>query len=351
MPPLKAAGKPDPGVVAAAAARNHALGPFLLPLRSGPPRPTLQQAISDPCLRKTYLGLNDEGDGSAENEGTTRSLACSASVVEGFDDLALQLDKTAAARKALMEEQLGDQRRKRFYERLHLRSEKANKYQPKAWVLQVPAGHEINDMTGQRIGGGTTGASSVAGGIYGPGIKPPHADIDNGDWCRAHTKNKKGEIIGFFQPKTYEVMGPTERKFADRLTNTLERHTKADVNALRDQTDGARKRQIILDGASPGSALGGCMPWVSSDMSNHKFFSYVSPLNHGDFLSPDTQRAILQPDRTTNNELDIVVNDGGKSSFWHQPAARSSVGSSKAVQEAHRLFSTVAQGKAEETGT
>jgi len=160
----------------------------------------------------------------------------------------------------------------------------------------------------------------------------PRGDTQ-GDW-KPHTRNARGLELAEFGEKPYHRMGPTERKFADRLGRQLERAGALERHDHLHRTDGALRKQRLQ---SEAAASRGKSPWAAQNISTHVFFSTPEPEPKGDQGS-GLQMYIQQPERTTSFERDFIAGDTERTCHWRPPPAGALTGSAKSSAMAKALL-------------
>jgi len=187
-------------------------------------------------------------------------------------------------------------------------------------------------------------------GIYGvtdPRFKPPHMEDDEcntrGGW-KAHAN----QALLPFGDKPYERMGPTERKYADKLAATLEQQNALAKRDAQLMTSGAFKKYIIDNSANEFSSLKRQkQPWNDQLVSTHVHFSSPEPYLPGEQQYETSMPEFIErAERGQSYARDIVAGDGERVSHWRPRATGGPVGTTRRLDKANELLTPAGVRKA-----
>mmetsp|Transcript_66075 Transcript_66075/g.141376 ORF Transcript_66075/g.141376 Transcript_66075/m.141376 type:complete len:419 (-) Transcript_66075:91-1347(-) len=357
---------------------NHHSTHLLFPPR-GPGRPTLRQVLSEPTLRKDFLGAPgataaEKSSGrhwATEAEGrwqdfqgdlVTRSAVEKAVKSEreayrgGIEDLMRGLDIQCAARKQ-------DHRRRQQTEKALLRVENRNARFLKseqerclrpAWTYCDPSDYFERPMPIDNSEGLTYVKNRFLQGLYDtPEWKPPHWESNvNGGW-NFHSRNDHGEVLQQFGETARHRMSPKEVMYATRAEEAKARSTELEFQdaVLRGERppepgpDGIRamgkyKQQRVLNSMGDHSALKRTKKeWKEQQIATHTYFSSPPAYKPGDHeYETGLPEYVTQPERALSFKREFIAGDGERTSFWRSPKPGAVKGSTRRHTKAKELL-------------
>lgn len=165
-------------------------------------------------------------------------------------------------------------------------------------------------------------------GIYNtddPAWRPPHYESNKKTNWQEFSRNIRNEALGEFGSKPVEMKGgpskmtPQEVMYHERLQRSLEKSASLVKEDALDKTVGHRKKAILHSSADEFSCLSRKKEaWTVHRVSHHVYFSKAEPQPAEDY-DPHLMPYIVQPERATNYQRDIVVGNQEQKSFWRQP--------------------------------
>lgn len=287
--------------------------PLLFPPR-GPERPTLRKILSEPALATEFLGLGPQHE-------KHREIAKPNMYHSGLEDMMKCLDRQNAKlrREATCKRKLEKNAERNHKEHENMLAATSVSAEPPPWNSWHVMECFENPMPIDRTPSLTTDKNDRQMGIYDvKEFKPPHHEENVKGLWDPHQKNEFGEMNGMFRTKQKKRMGPTEKKFADRLDRVVQKQERlASIDAVN-QTTGSWKRSQIEGNAGPHSSLNRTLPpWVDQTTTDHLFFSIPDASVPGDNLDfPGIGEYVSQPQRTLSYERDFICGDGERTSHW-----------------------------------
>lgn len=292
-------------------ARNH----LFFPPR-GAARPTLRQVLSEPNLRREFLGQGPEHE-------EDRAAAAPEAYRRGLEEIYQELDRKTVARKQSQDREKELDKIKR-----RAQSDKWNPLAGPAWAPLQPGGY-FEDMRAKT----DTEVVPVASNPSRGKAQPQRWMSKNG-WDNDYV-NDRGQRLTLFGTKSRHRLMKTERVFADRLETrlgTIDAQSKEDALA---RTTGTGKRKAIMAKIDPHSALVREQDhWWDQSITTHEYFSKPAPDPPKTNINPGLGTYVTQPERTTSFERDFIGGDENRVSHWRVPAPGKVAGSQQQYEEA-----------------
>lgn len=315
---------------------NH----LLLPVR-GPCRPGLRKILSEPSLRTDFYGKNVAASSADPHRATlvgAESLGGADSPGEYLPEYRAGLADLFATMDAQTKWKEKERRRVRAAEQVMLRGERerlANAretvHDPVPWSPCDPPGY-FEQPKIDNTESPTLPAKAQARHTENPAMKTLEAGWSN-DYC-----NDKGQMLAEFGTKAYHRLGPTERRFADKLAATLSTNDRLMKQDAKNKTSGAYKRSLIRAASDVALSKNSRDPW-KEPRKELRYFQRPQVDEPGTTNKPALRPYIEQPDRTNNGELGFIcASMDGKKSHWHPPVGKKVAGSVKLLTEAKVLI-------------
>lgn len=294
----------------------HERKPHVFPPRGADNRQELRQVFSEPTLRRGVFGADCTYP--QESVDVAKYRKGLASMLQGLEQ---QTQKRRAMKRRRRDSEKFVARMKESYYR-SLDEARVGNEKP-AWTYCDPAGYFENPLP-------VDGTESLVcsrrpnNGIYetnDPRYRPPHSESNVlGGW-NYHTHNLKNQILDEFGTKGYKQLSPTERKFADRLDQSIKKQTELINKDALEKTQGWVKKQKLFSSASEFSALKGTQPvWAEQRNTTHTYFSSPEAYKPGEReYESGLQYYIETSDRTTSFKRDFVIGHQGQTSNWRGP--------------------------------
>lgn len=226
----------------------------------------LLRVHSEPALRQVH-----PGEAAAKARG--------AAFREGIADLMDHLDAQCAVRRkehrrAEWAEKAKDAMRRQY----QLSLDATRKPERPAWTYPDPAAYFQRPL----IDDGPSEANVARAATIRKDRSQPALKATRGDAAATDFVPPTAELADFGE-KPRHRMGPTERKFADRLDRTLARVAAAEKQDAINMTSGAYKRRLIQTSAGEFSSLRReKAPWTDQLAVTHVYFSEPEPSRPGD---------------------------------------------------------------------
>lgn len=286
-------------------AMNH----LLFPPR-GAWRPTLTQVLSEPSFRSEFLGLEQPRESQQDYRKSMASL--STHLDQQIVQREYQKKRRDEAEKAVI--------RLRQQDEQAMELERAMEQRP-AWTYCDPADYferpKIDNTESLQYL-----KNEFLQGMYNtPVYKPPHWENNvHGGW-NYFDRNLRGRSLDIFGEKPRELLGPTEKKFVDKLDRKLRRAQSLIAKDAFNGTHGHVKKALIEKNAEEFSALKKTKPaWQTQRVYTHEIFSEPAPYAPGDHpYETGLPVHIVQPERALSFERDYICGDAERKSFWVAP--------------------------------
>eukprot|EP00927_Polykrikos_kofoidii_P040859 TRINITY_DN34852_c0_g1_i1.p1 TRINITY_DN34852_c0_g1~~TRINITY_DN34852_c0_g1_i1.p1 ORF type:complete len:413 (-),score=53.91 TRINITY_DN34852_c0_g1_i1:165-1403(-) len=300
--------------------RNHLLFP-----PHGPNRPVLRQVLQEPWVGE-FLGRSRARDlvDPCSREAKEIALAEQSDYRRGLGDLFAQLEAQEITRKREERRQVETLK---FEEKMLAEQERTANFSDKAaarpgWQIARPQIYFNDHLIDESAPNGGVKIENMQG-IYGEKCtKPPHHEFNaGGGWNPSRTNEDNAENALFGNkvstgPVRPRKNGPTEEKFAVRLTQKIAAMQKLIKEDELNRTDGARRRKLLAENAGEFSSLNRRKK-DSKDPASPKngIFSDPDPDPPG---SKDAGLApfIEQPERTMSYARDFIAGSAERKSFW-----------------------------------
>lgn len=316
--------------------------PHFYPAR-GPLKPHMQQVLSEPDLRREYLGLPH-----GQSQVHADPAKGHADYRKGLTKLLTGLERQTAKRKHLArkeEESAKYREETRQAHQLFLASNRMEKQKPAWTYTDGPTNFEQPELY-EHGPSQTCSRNQMLTGMFDvphPDFRPPHFECNvHGGWNYFDT-NLRGETLYEFKDKAWQKtpMSPQELKFQDRLDKSIERMTAQSAQDALNNTQGFVKKQRVFDAAGEHSCLKrGKQPWAEKRQTHHTFFQTYPPYKPGDFpYETGIGPFITETDRAFSYKRQIIIGkDNQRKSFWQCPKGQMSGSNRRQVRAQELLF-------------
>merc|ERR1712054_692175 len=313
-------------------------------------RPHMQQVLSEPDLRREFLGLP-----AGQSQVHADPAKGHADYRKGLTKLLQGLEKQTAKRRHLArkeEETAKFREEMRQGHQLFLASNRMEKQKP-AWTYTDGPNFFEQPQLYEQGESKVCDRNQMLTGIFDvphPDFRPPHFECNvHGGWNYFKT-NWRDEQLCEFKDKTWQKtpMSAQELKFQERLDRSIERMTAQSAQDAFNRTTGFVKKQRVMDAAGEHSCLKrGKKPWTDQAVTTHTFFQEYPPYKPGDFpYETSLGPYITEPDRAMSYRRQIINGRDQQKSFWHCPKEQMS-GSNRRQVRAQELLFTNTRGATE----
>jgi len=303
--------------------------PQLLPAR-GPGRPHFRQVLSEPDLRKEFLGIPE-----GQSQVHANSHQGHAEYRQGLDKLLRGLDMQHKKRKARVRREEQTMKFEEEMQRQHkifLESGRSVNQKPEWYTADATLGLFERPPLYEQGESKVCNRNPLLTGIFPfshPHYKPAHHEKDSEvtpPW-NYFQSNLRNEQLYEFKDKMWQMtpMSPGEVKYTERLNASIARMTEQTrVDALN-KTTGSIKKDRLIEAAGDHSCLKRALPpWNDQAVTNHEFFGKYAPNKPGDVeYESGLEPFLTEPDRRTNPLRQIVVGaNTQRKSFWKCPTEK-----------------------------
>lgn len=272
----------------------------------GLPRPTLNQVLSEPDLRKEFY----------QHEGTGDRLQYRRDWMQLMHHLDDQIDQRKKDHKRRLETEVAllraRQAHKRSEEVVSLQKEKP------AWTYPEPMEYFERPRPGLLMEASNSFLKNdLLQGIFDtPEGKPAHWEYDIfGKWAPFATADSLAKDC------RARPIDAKEKMYKERLERKLKEARELErLDALK-KTDGRYKKKYLEEHASEFSCLKREKPaWTEQRVYTHEYFSQPNGTKPGDiYYETGIDKHITQSERAMSYKRDVIVGDPERTSFWKEP--------------------------------
>lgn len=272
----------------------------------GLPRPTMNQVLSEPDLRKEFYQHEATGDRLQYRRDWMK-------LMHGIDD---QIEQRKKDHKRTLETEVALLRARQA----HRRSEEAASLQSEKPPWTYPEPMEYFERPRPALlmeASNTFMKNDMLMGIFDtPDGKPAHWEYDTfGGWAPFASAESLA------RDARARPIDPKEKMYKERLERKLKEAKELErLDALK-KTDGRYKKKHLEEHADEFSCLKREKPaWTEQRVYTHEYFSQPNGTKPGDiYYETGIDKHITQSERAMSFKRDVIVGDPERTSFWKEP--------------------------------
>lgn len=272
----------------------------------GLPRPTLNQVLSEPDLRKEFYQHEAIEDRTQYREDWLK-------LMHDLDD---QVEQRKQNYKRRLETEVALLRARQAHR--HAEDAVSLQAEKPPWNYPEPMEYFERPRPGLLMEASNTFTKNdMLMGIFDtPNDKPAHWQYDTyGGWAPfIHADSLAKDARA-------RPVDPKEKMYKERLERKLKQAKELErLDALK-KTDGRYKKKHLEENANEFSCLKREKPaWTEQRVYTHEYFSEPAKSKPGDiFYETGIDKHIVQPEKAMSYARDVIVGDPNRTSFWREP--------------------------------